>query len=101
MPSYLLSEMYSVALTIRCNDAIIKSKKLRKDDHRIQAYFKYLAVLMVKFPGESVYTSHAKYQTGLPLKVQPIYSTKLLNEIYYLISLISLVYIIFEGPSRK
>ena len=42
-----------------------------------------------------------KISDWLAIECSPIYSTKLLNEIYYLISLISLVYIIFEGPSTK
>ena len=55
----IVSQMYSAALTTHRNNAMIKRKELRKDDHRIQAYVKYLAVLMVKYPGESVYTSYA------------------------------------------
>ena len=50
-----VSQMYSAALTKRRNNAMIKRKELRQDDHRIQAYVKYPAVLMVKYPGESVY----------------------------------------------
>ena len=57
----IVSQMYSAALTKRCNNAMIKQKELRKDDHRIQAYVKYPAVLMVKYPGESVYTSYAEH----------------------------------------
>ena len=53
--------MYSAALIKRRNDAMIKRKELRKDDHRIQAYAKYPAMLMVKYPGKSVYTSHEEY----------------------------------------
>ena len=53
--------MYSAALTKRHNNPVIKQKELRKDDHRIQAYMKYTAVLMVKYPGESVSTSYAEY----------------------------------------
>ena len=40
---------------------MIKLKELRKDDDRIQAYVKYPAVLMVKYPGELVYASYAEY----------------------------------------
>ena len=57
----IVSQMYSAALTKRRNNAMIKRKELRKDDHRIQAYVKYPAVLMVKYPGESVYISYAEY----------------------------------------
>ena len=53
--------MYSAALTKRRNNAMIKRKELRKDDHRIQTYVKYPAVLMVKYPIESVYISYAEY----------------------------------------
>ena len=53
--------MYSAALTKRRNNLMIKRKKLRKDDHRIQTYVKYPAVFMVKYPGESVFTSYAEY----------------------------------------
>ena len=53
--------MYSAALTIQRNNVMIKRKELTKDDHRIQAYVKYPAVLMVKYPGESVYTLHIEY----------------------------------------
>ena len=54
--------MYSAALTKQHNNAMIKQKELmRKDDHRIQAYMKYPAVLMVKYPGESVSASYAEY----------------------------------------
>ena len=53
--------MYSAALKKRRNNAMIKRKEMRKDDHRIQAYVKYPAVLMVKYPGESVYMSYAEY----------------------------------------
>ena len=56
----IVSQMYSADLTKQCN-AMIKQKELRKDDHPIQAYVKYPAVLMVKHPGESVYTSYAEY----------------------------------------
>ena len=57
----IVSQMYLAALTKRHNNAMIKQKELKKDDHRIQAYVKYPAVLMVKYPGESVYTSYAEY----------------------------------------
>ena len=57
----IVSQMYSAALTKRCNNPMIKRKEMRKDDHRIQAYVKYPAVLMVKYPDESVYTSYAEY----------------------------------------
>ena len=50
------SHLYSAALTKRRDDAMIKRKKLRKDNHRIQTYVKYPAVLKVKYPGESFYT---------------------------------------------
>ena len=53
--------MYSAALTKRPNNAMTKQKELRKDDHQIQAYVKYPAVLMVKYPVESVYTSYAEH----------------------------------------
>ena len=56
-----VSQMYSAALTKWVNNAMIKWKELINDDHRIQAYVKYSAVLMVKYPGESVYTSYAEY----------------------------------------
>ena len=46
--------MYSAALTKRRNNAMVKQKELRKDGHQIQAYVKYPAVLMVKYPWESV-----------------------------------------------
>ena len=39
---------------------MIKRNELRKVDHRIQEYMKHPAVLMVKYPGESVYTSHGE-----------------------------------------
>lgn len=52
----IVSKMYSAALTKRCNNELIKRKKLRKDNHRIQTYVKYPAVLKVKYPGESFYT---------------------------------------------
>ena len=68
----IISLMCSATLTKRRNNAMIKRKELRKDDHRIQAYVKYPAVLMVKYPGESVYTSYAEYQTDLSLTIQPI-----------------------------
>ena len=57
----IVSQMYSAALTKQRNDAMIKRKELRKDDHRIQAYAKYPAMLMVKYPRDSVYTSHEEY----------------------------------------
>ena len=57
----IVSQMYLAALTKRRNNAMIKSKELVKDDHRIQAYVKYPAVLMVKYPGQPVYTSYAEY----------------------------------------
>ena len=53
--------MYLAALIKQRNSAMIKRKELRKDDHRIQAYVKYPAVRMVKYPEESVYTSYAEY----------------------------------------
>ena len=53
--------MYSAALTKRRNNAIIKRKELRKYDHQIQAYVEYPAPVVVKCPGESVYTSYAEY----------------------------------------
>ena len=57
----IVSQKYSAALTKRRNNAMIKRKELRKDNHRIQTYVKYPAVLMVKYPGESAYTSNAEY----------------------------------------
>ena len=60
-PSIIISQMYSAALTKRRSNAMIKRKELRKDYHRIQAYVKYLAVVKIKYPGESVYTSYAEY----------------------------------------
>ena len=33
----IVSKMYSAALTKRCNNELIKRKKLRKDNHRIQS----------------------------------------------------------------
>ena len=57
----IVSQMYSALLTKQRNNAMIKRKELRKDDHRVQAYVKYTAVLMVIYPGESVYTSYAEY----------------------------------------
>ena len=57
----IVSQMYSALLTKQRNNAMIKRKELRKDDHRVQAYVKYPAVLMVIYPGESVYTSYAEY----------------------------------------
>ena len=59
--SIIVSQMYSAALTTRCNNAMIKRNELTKDDLRIHAYVKYPAVLLVKYPGESVYTSYAEY----------------------------------------
>ena len=53
--------MYSAALTERCNNLRIKRNELRKVDDRIQEYMKHPAVLMAKYPGESVYTSHEEY----------------------------------------
>ena len=57
--------MYSAAPTKRHNNAMIKRKEQRKDDHRIQAYVKYPAVHMVKYSLYiiliSVYTSSAEY----------------------------------------
>ena len=50
----IVSRMYSAALTKRRNNAMVKQKELRKDGHQIQAYVKYPAVLMVKYPWESV-----------------------------------------------
>ena len=38
-----------------------KWKELRKEDHWIQKHVKYPAVLMIKHPGELVYTSDAEY----------------------------------------
>ena len=40
---------------------MIKRKEVGKNDHRIQECAKYPAVLMVKYPGKSVYTSYAEY----------------------------------------
>ena len=57
----IVSQMYSAPLTKQRNNVMIKRKELRKDDHRVQAYVKYPAVLMVIYPGESVYTSYAEY----------------------------------------
>ena len=57
----IVSQMYSAALTKRRNNAMIKRKELRKNDHRIQAYVKYSAVFMVKHPGQSAYTSYTVY----------------------------------------
>ena len=48
---------------------MIKQKELRKDDLRIQAYIKYPAVLLIKYPGESVYTLNAEYQSDLSLTI--------------------------------
>ena len=53
--------MSSAALTKRRNNAMIKRKELNKDDHQIQAYVKYQAVLMAKYPEESAYKSYAEY----------------------------------------
>ena len=61
--------MYLAALIKQRNNAMIKQKELRKDDHRIQAYIKYPAVLLIKYPGESVYTSNVEYQTDLSLTI--------------------------------
>ena len=61
--------MYLAALIKRRNNAMIKKKELRKDDHRIQAYIKYPAVLLIKYPGESVYTLNAEYQSDLSLTI--------------------------------
>ena len=77
--------MYSPVLTKRRKDAMIKRNEMRKDDRRIQAYIKYSAALMVKYPRESAYILYAEYQTRLSLTTQPIYST--INKIYHLISL--------------
>ena len=33
----IVSQMYLAALTKQCNNAMIKQKELRKDDHQIQA----------------------------------------------------------------
>ena len=53
--------MYSPVLTKRRKDAMIKRNEMRKDDHRIQAYIKYSAALMVKYPRESAYILYAEY----------------------------------------
>ena len=57
----IVSQIYSAALTKWWNNALIKRKELRRDDHQIHAYVKYPAVLLVRYPGESVYTSYAEY----------------------------------------
>ena len=57
----ILSQMYSATLTQRHNGATIKQKELRKDDHRMQVYVKYPAILMLKYPGDWVYISPAEY----------------------------------------
>ena len=44
--------MYSATLAQRRNDAMIKRNELRKDDHRMQVYNKYPAMLMLKYPGD-------------------------------------------------
>ena len=56
-----VSLMYSPALATPRNEAMKKRKKLREEDQGIRAYVKYLAVLMVKRPGEAAYTSYAEY----------------------------------------
>ena len=58
--SIFISQMYSPALTTRCNEAMKKWKELREEDQVIQAYVKYPAVLMVKRPSEAVYTPYAE-----------------------------------------
>ena len=57
----IVSQMYSATLTQRHNDGMIKRKELRKDDHRMQVYVRYPAMLMVKYPGDWVYISCAEY----------------------------------------
>ena len=63
-----VSQMYSPALTMQCNEAMKKQKELREEDQGIQAYVKYPGVLMVKQPGEAAYTPYAEYQMKLLLK---------------------------------
>ena len=58
--SIFISQMYSPALTTRRNEAMEKWKELREEDQVIRAYVKYPAVLMVKQPGEAVYTPYAE-----------------------------------------
>ena len=60
-PPIIISEVYSAALTKRRSNSMIKRKELRKDYHQIQAYVNYPAVVKIKYPGESVYTSYAEY----------------------------------------
>ena len=57
----IVSQMYSATLTQRHNDATIKRKELREDDHQMQVYVKYPAMLMLKYPGDWVYISCAEY----------------------------------------
>ena len=64
-----VSQMYSRVLTRRRNEAMKKRKELKKEDIQgIQAYVKYLAVLMVKRLREAAYTPYAKYYFKLILK---------------------------------
>ena len=48
----IVSQMYSDTLAQRHNDTMIKRKDLKKDDHRMQVYNKYPAMLMLKYPGD-------------------------------------------------
>ena len=56
-----VSQMYSLALTTRRNEAMKKRKELREEDQGIRAYVKYPAVLTVKRPDEAAYTPYAEY----------------------------------------
>ena len=46
---------------MRCNEAMMKQKELKGEDQRIQAYVKHPAILMVKRPGETAYTTCAEF----------------------------------------
>ena len=48
----IVSQMHSATLTQRHNGATIKRKELTEDDHRMQVYVKYQAMLMLKYPGD-------------------------------------------------
>ena len=58
---------------------MIKPKELKKDDHWIEACVKYTAVLIVKYPKESVYTSFANIRLTCHWQFSPYI---LLNRAY-------------------
>ena len=52
----IVFQMYKPALTMRCNEAMMKRK-----DQRIQTYVKHPTILMVKRPGETRYTTYGEF----------------------------------------